>query len=65
MDGDRIIKLMSGGPKNNASETKGGYSAQKVKGITLNHRAYQIVTLEAPKTNDSSKDSGRTGHLSS
>ena len=38
---------MSGGPKNYALETEKGHSVQKVKGITLNYRASQIVTLEA------------------
>ena len=47
LDGDRIIKFMSGGPKNYAFETEKGHSVQKVKGITLNYRASQVVTLEA------------------
>ena len=47
LDGDRIVKFMSGGPKNYAFETEKGHSVQKVKGITLNYRASQIVTLEA------------------
>ena len=38
---------MSGGPKNYAFETEKGQSVQKVKGITLNYRASQVVTLEA------------------
>lgn len=46
LDGDRIIKFMSGGPKNYAFETERGHTVQKVKGITLNHRASQIVTLD-------------------
>ncbi|XP_022301108.2 uncharacterized protein LOC111109319 [Crassostrea virginica] len=33
LDGDRIIKFMSGGPKNYAFETEKGQSVQKVKGI--------------------------------
>lgn len=37
---------MSGGPKNHAFQTDTGNSIQKVKGITLNHRASQIVTLD-------------------
>nr|XP_022300672.1 uncharacterized protein LOC111108881 [Crassostrea virginica] len=45
LDGDRIVKFMSGGPKNYAFETEKGQSVQK--GITLNYRASQIVTLEA------------------
>ena len=47
LDGDRIVKFISGGPKNYAFETEKGHSVQKVKGITLNYRASQIVTLEA------------------
>ncbi|XP_022298821.2 uncharacterized protein LOC111107766 [Crassostrea virginica] len=47
LDGDRIVKFMSGGPKNYAFETEKGQSVQKVKGITLNYRASQVVTLEA------------------
>ena len=47
LDGGRIVKFMSGGPKNYAFETEMGHSVQKVKGITLNYRASQIVTLEA------------------
>ena len=47
LDGDRIIKFMSGGPKNYAFETANGNTVQKVKGITLNYRASQIVTLAA------------------
>jgi hypothetical protein len=35
---------MSGGPKNYAYETKGGKSLCKVKGLTLNYRASQIVS---------------------
>ena len=38
LDGDRIVKFMSGGPKNYAFETEKGQSVQK---------ASQIVTLEA------------------
>ncbi|XP_022295019.2 uncharacterized protein LOC111105138 [Crassostrea virginica] len=47
LDGDHIVKFMSGGPKNYAFETAKGSAVQKVKGITLNYRASQIVTLEA------------------
>nr|XP_022294902.1 uncharacterized protein LOC111105016 [Crassostrea virginica] len=47
LDGDRIVKFMSGGPKNYAFETEKGHSVQKVKGFTLNYRASQVVTLEA------------------
>ena len=46
LDGDRIVKFMSGGPKNYAFETEKGQSV-KVKGITLNYRASQVATLEA------------------
>jgi hypothetical protein len=35
---------MSGGPKNYAYETEGGKSLCKVKGLTLNYRASQIVS---------------------
>ena len=35
---------MSGGPKNYAYETQGGKSSCKVKGLTLNYRASQIVS---------------------
>jgi hypothetical protein len=35
---------MSGGPKNYAYETQGGQSVCKVKGLTLNYRASQIVS---------------------
>jgi hypothetical protein len=35
---------MSGGPKNYAYETQGGQSSCKVKGLTLNYRASQIVS---------------------
>ena len=38
---------MSGGPKNYAFETEKEQSVQKVKGITLNYRASQVVMLEA------------------
>lgn len=38
---------MSGGPKNYAFKTDAGKSVQRVKGITLNHRASQIVTMKA------------------
>lgn len=47
LDGDHIVKFMSGGPKNYAFETAKGSAVQKVKGITFNYRASQIVTLEA------------------
>ncbi|XP_055999674.1 uncharacterized protein LOC130047925 [Ostrea edulis] len=45
LSGDRIIKYMSGGPKNYAYETEGGKSVCKVKGLTLNYRASRIVSL--------------------
>jgi hypothetical protein len=35
---------MSGGPKNYVYETRGGKSVCKVKGLTLNYRASQIVS---------------------
>jgi hypothetical protein len=44
LSGDHITKYMSGGPKNYAYETQGGKSVCKVKGLTLNYRAYQIVS---------------------
>ncbi|XP_052681401.1 uncharacterized protein LOC128162281 [Crassostrea angulata] len=47
LEGSHITKFMSGGPKNYAFETDTGKSVQKVKGITLNHRASQIVTMKA------------------
>lgn len=46
LDGGHIIKFMSGGPKNYAFETDCGNTVQKVKGITLNYRASQIITLD-------------------
>lgn len=47
LDGDRIVKFMSGGPKNYAYITESGKSVCKVKGLTLNYRASTIVSLEA------------------
>lgn len=47
LEGGHITKFMSGGPKNYAFETDTGKSVQKVKGLTLNHRASQIVTMKA------------------
>jgi hypothetical protein len=44
LSGDHIAKYMSGGPKNYAYETRGGKSVCKVKGLTLNYRASQIVS---------------------
>ena len=44
LGGDCIVKYMSGGPKNYAYETRGGKSMCKVKGLTLNYRASQIVS---------------------
>ena len=44
ISGDHITKYMSGGPKNYAYETQGGKSVCKVKGLTLNYRASQIVS---------------------
>ena len=44
LGGDHITKYMSGGPKNYAYETQGGQSSCKVKGLTLNYRASQIVS---------------------
>jgi hypothetical protein len=44
LGGDHITKYMSGGPKNYAYETQGGKSSCKVKGLTLNYRASQIVS---------------------
>jgi hypothetical protein len=44
LEGDHIVKYMSGGPKNYAYETQGGKSTCKVKGLTLNYRASQIVS---------------------
>jgi hypothetical protein len=44
LGGDQITKYMSGGPKNYAYETRGGKSICKVKGLTLNYRASQIVS---------------------
>jgi hypothetical protein len=35
---------MSGGPKNYAYETQGGKSLCKVKGLTLDYCAFQIVS---------------------
>ncbi|XP_061168350.1 uncharacterized protein LOC133177309 [Saccostrea echinata] len=46
LDGDHIIKFMSGGPKNYAYLTDKGNSACKVKGLTLNYRASDIVSPE-------------------
>ncbi|XP_061170747.1 uncharacterized protein LOC133180197 [Saccostrea echinata] len=46
LDGDHIIKFMSGGPKNYAYLTSKGNSILKVKGLTLNYRASNIVSLE-------------------
>ncbi|XP_056000351.1 uncharacterized protein LOC130048117 [Ostrea edulis] len=45
LSGDRIVKYMSGGPKNYAYETQGGKSTCKVKGLTLNCRVSRIVSL--------------------
>lgn len=47
LDGDRIVKFMSGGPKNYAYITESGKSVCKVKGLTLNYRASTIVSPEA------------------
>lgn len=47
LDGGQIVKFMSGGPKNYAFETNTGNTVQKVKGITLNYRASQIVTMDS------------------
>lgn len=47
LEGGHITKFMSGGPKNYAFETDTGMAVQKVKGLTLNHRASQIVTMKA------------------
>lgn len=47
LDGGHIVKFMSGGPKNYAFETNTGQTVQKVKGITLNYRASQIVTMDS------------------
>lgn len=47
LEGGHITKFMSGGPKNYAFETDTGKTVQKVKGLTLNHRASQIVTMDA------------------
>jgi hypothetical protein len=44
LGGDHITKYMSGGPKNYAYETQSGKSSCKVKGLTLNYRASQIVS---------------------
>ncbi|XP_061191720.1 uncharacterized protein LOC133199940 [Saccostrea echinata] len=46
LDGDHIIKFMSGGPKNYAYLTAKGNSVCKVKGLTLNYRASNIVSPE-------------------
>ncbi|XP_061170591.1 uncharacterized protein LOC133179932 [Saccostrea echinata] len=46
LDGDHIIKFMSGGPKNYAYLTAKGKSILKVKGLTLNFRASNIVSPE-------------------
>ncbi|XP_056001762.1 uncharacterized protein LOC130048746 [Ostrea edulis] len=46
LGGDRIIKYMSGGPKNYAYETQNGKSVCKVKGLTLNYRASRVVSLD-------------------
>lgn len=46
LDGDHIIKIMSGGPKNYAFETDCGNTVQKVKDITLNYRASKVITLD-------------------
>lgn len=47
LDGDKIVKFMSGGPKNYAYITKSGKYVCKVKGLTLNYRASTIVSPEA------------------
>ncbi|XP_062575191.1 uncharacterized protein LOC134237107 [Saccostrea cucullata] len=46
LDGDHIIKFMSAGPKNYGYRTAKGTEVHKVKGITLNYRTSQIVSLE-------------------
>lgn len=46
LDGDKIVKFMSGGPKNYAYITESGKSVCKVKGLTLNYRASTIVSPE-------------------
>ncbi|XP_062616821.1 uncharacterized protein LOC134278527 [Saccostrea cucullata] len=46
LDGDHITKFMSAGPKNYGYRTSKGTETLKVKGITLNHRTSQIVSLE-------------------
>ncbi|XP_062611929.1 uncharacterized protein LOC134273736 [Saccostrea cucullata] len=45
LDGDHITKFMSAGPKNYGYRTAKGTEVHKVKGITLNHRTSQIVSL--------------------
>lgn len=47
LDGDKIVKFMSGGPTNYAYITKSGKSVCKVKRLTLNYRASTIVYPEA------------------
>jgi hypothetical protein len=44
LSGDHITKYMLRGPKNYAYETRGCKSVCKVKGLTLNYRASQIVS---------------------
>ncbi|XP_062616116.1 uncharacterized protein LOC134277825 [Saccostrea cucullata] len=46
LDGDHMIKFMSAGPKNYGYRTAKGTEVHKVKGITLNYRTSQIVSLE-------------------
>lgn len=55
---------MSGGPKNYAFETDCGNTVQKVKGITVNYRASQIITLDNLEKNDLSRLRGRHCNLS-
>lgn len=47
LEGGHITTFMSGETKNYAFETDTGKSVQKVKGIALNHRASQIVTMKS------------------
>lgn len=46
LDGDKIVKFMSGEPKHYAYITESGKSVCKVKGLTLNYRASTIVSPE-------------------
>ncbi|XP_062570462.1 uncharacterized protein LOC134232499 [Saccostrea cucullata] len=46
LDGDHITKFMSAGPKNYGYRTAKGTEVHKVKGLTLNYRTSQIVSLE-------------------